>query len=188
MSKKPLPLALLSLLDVDAGPGGWPPGRPVGRMVQDAVPCAAAEVKRLKKEIARDKSLAEELDVARARLATAQGKMGEARAAWQRIIGAGEERMAPVGRPLLQRVRLRLVGHRALRWGRCGGPNVARPRSRATRPPWRWNCRRSSTTGRRNWPICEGSRRPRHLTRRSRAGRESAPGRSFASSGGSSTP
>jgi hypothetical protein len=63
-----------------------PPDGPSGRLVKDAVPALQTEVKRLEKEVARDKNLAEELDVARARLAAAEGRTGEARAAWEKII------------------------------------------------------------------------------------------------------
>jgi hypothetical protein len=96
MSKTPLLLALLSLLAPAPAVVAGPPEGPSGRMVQDVVPGLTAEVKRLEKEVARDKSLAEELDVARARLAAAQGRAREARAAWRKVIAAREERLARV--------------------------------------------------------------------------------------------
>jgi hypothetical protein len=71
-----------------------PPEGPSGRVVQDAVPALAAEVKRLEKEVARAPELADELNVARARLATAQGRTGAARAAWRKVIAAREELVA----------------------------------------------------------------------------------------------
>jgi hypothetical protein len=94
MSKKPLLLALLSLLV--SAPAAFPgsPAGPSGRLVLDEVPILEAEVRRLEKEVARDKSLAAELDVARARLAAAQGRVKEARAAWRKVIVAREEHLA----------------------------------------------------------------------------------------------
>jgi hypothetical protein len=86
MSKTPLLFALLSLLIPAPALVASPPEGPSGRLVLDAVPALQDEVKRLEKEVARDKSLAEQLDVARARLAVAQGRIGEARAAWEKII------------------------------------------------------------------------------------------------------
>jgi hypothetical protein len=55
-----------------------PPEVPSGRQVQDAVPALEAEVRRLDKEGAGDKGLADDLAVARARLAAAPGKTEEA--------------------------------------------------------------------------------------------------------------
>jgi hypothetical protein len=94
MSKTPLLLALLSLLVPAPALVAGPPEGPSGQQVQDAVPALQDEVKRLEKEVARDKWLAEELDVARARLAAAQGRMGEARTSWKKLITAREERLA----------------------------------------------------------------------------------------------
>jgi hypothetical protein len=94
MPKKPFLFAIVVLLlQVPAAFPG-PPEGPSGRTVQDAVPALQDEVRRLEKAVARDKGLAEELDVARANLAAAQGRTGEARAAWQKIIATHEERLA----------------------------------------------------------------------------------------------
>jgi predicted component of type VI protein secretion system len=71
-----------------------PPDGPSGRLVQDAVPALQDEVKRLEKEVASDKSLAEDLAVARAHLAAAEGNVGEARRQWRKVIAAYEERLA----------------------------------------------------------------------------------------------
>jgi predicted component of type VI protein secretion system len=96
MSRTPLLLALLGLLVRAPAAFSGPPDGPSGQLVQDAVPALTAEVKRLEKEAARDKSLVEELDVARARLAAAQGRTKEARAAWRKVIDTREERLARV--------------------------------------------------------------------------------------------
>jgi hypothetical protein len=96
MPRKPFLFTLLSLLVLAPSAFSGPPEGPSGRMVQDAVPALQDEVKRLGKEVVRDKSLAEELDVARARLAAAQGRTGEARAVWRKVIAAREERLARV--------------------------------------------------------------------------------------------
>jgi hypothetical protein len=69
-----------------------PPEGPSGRMVQNAVPALQAEVKRLEKEVAHATDLAEDLAVARARLAAAEGKPKAAAAAWRKILVAREER------------------------------------------------------------------------------------------------
>jgi hypothetical protein len=61
-----------------------PPEVPSGRQVQEAVPAHQAEVRRLDKEVAGDKSLADDLAVARAGLAAAQGKTEEALVADER--------------------------------------------------------------------------------------------------------
>jgi hypothetical protein len=76
MSKTPLLLALLSLLAPAPAVVAGPPEGPSGRMVQDVVPGLTAEVKRLEKEVARDKSLAEErghVAAARCELAEVEG-------------------------------------------------------------------------------------------------------------------
>jgi hypothetical protein len=93
MSKKPLLLTLLSLLVPAPALVAGPPQGPSGRLVQDPVPALTAEVKRVEKEVARDPRWAEELDVARARLAAAQGRTGEARAAWQQVIATRVARL-----------------------------------------------------------------------------------------------
>jgi hypothetical protein len=93
MSRTPLLFALLSLLVPVPAVVGSPPEGPSGRLVQDAVPTLQAEVRRLEREVAREKSLAEDLDVARARLAAAQGKTGEARAEWQKVIATRVARL-----------------------------------------------------------------------------------------------
>jgi hypothetical protein len=94
MSKTPLLFAMLSLLVLAPVLVAGPPQGPSGRMVQDAVPTLLAEVKRLEKEVVRDKSLAEELDLARARLLRAKGRTGEARAVCRKVIAAREEAVA----------------------------------------------------------------------------------------------
>jgi hypothetical protein len=94
MSRKPLLFALISLLASAPAVFSGPPEGPSGRLVQDEVPALQAEVRRLEKDVARDKSLAEELDVVRARLAAAQGRAREARSAWRKVIDAREERLA----------------------------------------------------------------------------------------------
>jgi hypothetical protein len=96
MSKTPLLFALFGLLVPAPALVAGPPQGPSGRLVQDAVPALQAEVRRLEKEVARDKNLAEELDVARARLAAAQGRATEARAVWRKVIDTREERLARV--------------------------------------------------------------------------------------------
>jgi hypothetical protein len=93
MPKKLFVLASLVLVLQAPAVLSRPPEGPSGRLVQDAVPALQADVKRLEKEVARDKNLAEELDVARARLAAAQGRTVEARSAWRKIVDAYEERM-----------------------------------------------------------------------------------------------
>jgi hypothetical protein len=94
MSKTPLLLALLSLLVLSPAAFSGPPEGPSGRMVQDAVPVLLAEVKRLEKEVARNTEKAEDLAVARARLAAAEGWMADARGAWRKLIAAREVRLA----------------------------------------------------------------------------------------------
>jgi hypothetical protein len=72
-----------------------PPEVASGRMVQDAVPALRDEVRWLEKEVARDKGLsASLLAVARARLAAAEGRTREARAAWRKILAEREEVVA----------------------------------------------------------------------------------------------
>jgi chromosome segregation ATPase len=93
MSRIPLLFALLSLLSSAPALVAGPPQGPSGRLVQDPVPALQDEVLRLEKEVARDKSLTEELDVARARLAASQGEIGAARAAWKRVIATREEQL-----------------------------------------------------------------------------------------------
>ena len=68
-----------------------PPNGPSSRLVQDPVPALQDEVKRLEKEVAREPELAQDLAFARARLAAAEGRTGEARAAWRKIIAARQE-------------------------------------------------------------------------------------------------
>lgn len=94
MSKTPLLIALLSLLVPAPVLVAGPPEGPSGRLVQDAVPALQDEVKRLEKEVVREADKADDLAVARARLAAAEGKMGEARAAWRTIVAFREKRMA----------------------------------------------------------------------------------------------
>ena len=88
--------ALLVLLMQAPAVLSRPPEGPSGQMVLDEVTALKAEVQRLEKEIARDKtrpSLAEDLAVARARLLAAEGRATAASAAWRKIIAAREERM-----------------------------------------------------------------------------------------------
>lgn len=70
-----------------------PPEGPSSRMTQADVPALTAEVKRLEKAVGSDKYLADDLAVARARLATADGRTADARGAWRRIIASREEMM-----------------------------------------------------------------------------------------------
>jgi hypothetical protein len=93
MSRTPALFALLGMLTQVPALLAGPPQGPSGRMVQDMVPTLLAEVKRLEKEVAHDKSLAEELDMARARLAAAEGRKMEARSAWRKIVAEYEERL-----------------------------------------------------------------------------------------------
>jgi hypothetical protein len=90
----PLLFALLGLLVPAPALVAGPPEGPSGQQVQDAVPPLVAEVKWLEKEVARDANKADDLAVARARLAAAQGRRGEARTAWKEVITAREERLA----------------------------------------------------------------------------------------------
>jgi hypothetical protein len=74
-----------------------PPETPSGLMVQDDVPQLRAEVRRLEKEVAHDKSslvTADDLSAARARLATAEGRRVAACAEWQKVIAGRQERVA----------------------------------------------------------------------------------------------
>ena len=70
-----------------------PPDGPSGRLVQDPVPALQDEVKRLEKAAGSEQGHDEDLAEARARLAAAEGRIGEARAAWRKIIAAREEQM-----------------------------------------------------------------------------------------------
>jgi hypothetical protein len=93
MSRTTLLFALLGLLaEVPAVVAG-PPEGPSSRMVQDPVPALRAEVRRLEKEVARGGGPAEDLAVARARLAAAEGRTADARAAWRKILDARTERV-----------------------------------------------------------------------------------------------
>jgi hypothetical protein len=94
MSRALFLLALPGLLLTAPAAFSGPPEVPSGRMVQDQVPALAAEVKRLEKQVARDKSLSEDLAVARARLAAAEGRKREARAAWRKVLADREEIVA----------------------------------------------------------------------------------------------
>src|SRR5262249_53941058 len=92
MPDKPLVCALFIVLSQAPAALSRPPNDSSTRMVKDDVAVLKAEVQRLEREVASDKSLAEDLAVARAQLAAAEGNRGEARAAWQKIIAAREER------------------------------------------------------------------------------------------------
>jgi outer membrane protein TolC len=96
MSRKPLLLALLSLLAPAPALVAGPPQSSSGRMVQDPVPALQDEVRRLETVVVENPKilgLVEDLTVARARLAAARGEMGVARAGWQSVIAARAERL-----------------------------------------------------------------------------------------------
>ena len=134
MSKKPLLLALLSLLV--SWPAVFPgsPAGPSGRLVLDEVPILEAEVRRLEKEVARDKSLAGELDVARARMAAAQGRVGEARASWRKVIVAREERLARAS-AVQERAPFATCPKSRSAAGTSPRPDASLPKSSGTGPP-----------------------------------------------------
>jgi hypothetical protein len=134
MSRTPLLLALLTLLmPAPALVAGSPQG-PSGQLVQDPVPALQDEVRRLEREVARDKSLTEELDVARARLAAAQGRIGEARAAWQKVIATRVARLDVLLSGRLDCDPSDIALYRlALAEARCGLAEVERDRAALAR-------------------------------------------------------
>jgi predicted component of type VI protein secretion system len=97
MSRTPLLFALLGLLVEAPTALCGPPEGPSGRLVQDAVPALAAEVKRLEKEAisgAISVEMNDELHVAYARLAAAEGRTEDARYEWRELVSAREKRLA----------------------------------------------------------------------------------------------
>jgi hypothetical protein len=70
-----------------------PPEGPSGQMVLQEVSTLKAEVNRLEKEAAKDENKAEDLALARARLAAAEGKTRAACAEWRKVIAARQERL-----------------------------------------------------------------------------------------------
>ncbi len=149
---------------------------PAGRLVQDPVPALQDEVKRLEKEVAREPELAQDLAFARARLAAAEGRTGEARAAWRKIIAAREEARSVQWHLILHKGKVcdesdPAIGPGPVAEARCG---LAEAEGDLAVPSG-GNCRRSSPTERTSWLDCGGSRRPRlfHPTKSS-GGRSSS--------------
>lgn len=120
-----------------------PPEGPSGRMVLDEVPQLRAEVKRLERATARNKgdvvrhddSWAEDLELARARLATAEGRIDAARQQWKAVIASREERQARLdvlaanGGYITERALLR----GQIAQARCGLAEVERDRATLVR-------------------------------------------------------
>jgi hypothetical protein len=96
MPRTPIALAVLSLSLLWHPVFAGPPEGPTGKMVVSDVVQLRDDVLRLEKEVERDNSdpsAADDLDVARARLAAAEGRMGASRAAWKKIIASREAEM-----------------------------------------------------------------------------------------------
>jgi hypothetical protein len=130
---------LLAVLVVPAALAG-PPEGPSARTVLDEVPQLQAEVRRLEREAARDRTdqnTAEELALARARLATAERRTEAARSQWRTVIASREARLAQFEARLARGVECNpaeLVMHRgSVAEARCGLAEVERDRAALAR-------------------------------------------------------
>jgi hypothetical protein len=97
MPRKLFVSASLVLVMVSPAVLSRPPEGPSGRMVLDEVTQLQTEVQRLEKGVANDKSdksKADDLAVARARLLAAEGRTEAACAAWRKIIASREDQLA----------------------------------------------------------------------------------------------